>query len=42
MKDNKHNLKIKIKDSGIIIGEFKIQSFEEFKPILKELKKKYG
>jgi hypothetical protein len=36
------NLKIKIKDNGLTLGEFNLHSFEEFKPIFKELKKKYG
>ena len=35
-------LKIKIKDNGLILGEFSIKSFDDFKPIFKELKKKYG
>ena len=38
---NNRKIKIIIKDSGLGIGEFKLNNFKEFDAIFKDLKKKY-
>lgn len=38
-----HNrIKIMIKDNGLPLGVYKLKNFEDFEPILRELKKKFG